>query len=45
MFAIAFGLTHFALCRQGLLAHSSTSTSQLPLAEPLLSITEHCVLY
>jgi hypothetical protein len=44
MFAV-LGLTHLALCKHGLLAHSSMSTSQLPLAAPLLSITEHCALY
>jgi len=38
-------LTHLALFLHGLLAHSSTSTSQLPLADPLLSITEHCAVY
>ena len=38
---------HAALFLHGLLAHSSTSTSQLPLAwlPPLLSITLHCAVY
>jgi hypothetical protein len=38
---------HAALFLHGLLVHSSTSTSQLPLAwlPPLLSITLHCAVY
>ena len=37
---------HLAPFLQGLLLHSSTSISQLPLYVPLLlSVTVHCVLY